>query len=98
MEKRKDQRNADKSNPLIKQLHHAVRSGITPDRFTVLHVRNWMREYDIRKGDGGKYPTKYAATLLSNSLIAHRKSTNRNSKWLHRRINDKGEYEYWFDD
>ena len=57
-----------------------------------------MREYDIRKGNGEKYPRSIAATLLSNSLIKKKKTTNRNSKWLHRRINDKGEYEYWFDD
>jgi hypothetical protein len=94
----KDDREEEKSNPLIRQLHEAVCDGSVSSRLTLNQLRNWMREYDIRKGNGEKYRESYPAALLSNSLIKKKKTKNTNSKWLHRRINDKGEYEYWFDD
>jgi hypothetical protein len=94
----KDDREEEKSNPLIWQLREAVSNDFIKRRFTLTLMRNWMHEYDIRKGNGEKYAESYPAALLSNSLIKKKKTKNTNSKWLHRQLNDDGEYEYWFDD
>jgi len=91
-------RDEQRSNPLIRQLHEAVWDDFIKRRFTLTLMRNWMRQYDIRKGNGKKYADSYPAALLSNSLIKKKKTKNTNSKWLHRQLNDDGEYEYWFDD
>ena len=53
----------------------------------------------------GRYPVfcdndgnAYVSTLLSDSLIKSEKTKNKNSKWLHRSLNEAGDYEYWFDE
>ena len=92
--KAKDKRN---SNPLIKQIHDAVRAGRINEPFTARDIKNWMDRYDIRKGDGTRYAEGYRpATLLANSYIGKRNETNRNSEWLDRHENEDGIFEYWF--
>ena len=86
------------SNPLIKQLHDGVKAGDISEPLTTHKVEQWMAKYDIRKGDGTKYKEGYAANILYNSLIKEKKTKNRNSKWLHRRKNENGIFEYWFAD
>lgn len=84
------------SNPLIKQLHDAVKAGDINESLTAHSVEQWITKYNIRKGDGTRYKEGYAVNLLSNSLIKNKTTKNRNSKWLNRRINSAGVYEYWF--
>ena len=83
---------------LIKKIHDAVKNGFIEEPFTAHNVEDWMAEHEIMKGDGTPYSEGYVATLLSDSLIKPIKTKNRNSKWLRRRRNDDGIYEYWFAD
>lgn len=93
-----DNRPSDMSYALIKRIHDAVKSGDLDEPFTSHDIEIWMARYEIRKEDGTKYKEGYAANLLYNSLIKKKKTKNRNSKWLHRRKNGNGLYEYWFAD
>ena len=91
-----DNRPSDMSYALIRRIQEAVRKGFIEQPFTEWDVEDWMSEYNIRKEDGTKYKEGYVANLLCNSLIKEKKTMNRNSKWLHRRKNKDGIYEYWF--
>ena len=91
-----DNRPSDMSNSLIAQLRKAVKEKFINELLTVKKVESWMTEHDIRQENGTRYKKGYAANLLYNSLIKEKKTKNRNSKWLHRRKNENGHYEYWF--
>lgn len=83
-------------NPLIKQLRDAVNANLITTPFSAQAVEQWMMKYNIRKDNGEMYSNRYAATLLSDSLIKDRQTKNRNSRWLKRRKTHDGTYEYWF--
>jgi hypothetical protein len=85
------------SNPLIKQLHDAVKAGNINEMFTAHSLTQWMSTFDIRKGDGTKYKNFKAGSFLSSSYIKKKNKTNRNSVCLDRHFNiSKGVHEYWF--
>ena len=83
---------------LIKRIHEAVLNGIIKQPFTAHDIEDWMERYNIRQANGQKYSSGYVSTLLSDSLIKSEKTKNKNSKWLHRSLNEAGDYEYWFDE
>ncbi|MCK4999513.1 MAG: hypothetical protein KAS23_08255 [Anaerohalosphaera sp.] len=80
---------------LIKKIHIAVKNGDIPEPFTAHDVTVWINKYAIIKEDDKPYKVK-TSTLLSGSTIKSKKTKNRNSKWLYRRKDEDGIYEYWF--
>ena len=90
---------AQNTSALIKRIHDAVKTGHIIEPFSGRSIKNWMDQYKIMKDDGTPYSKGYKPTsLLSDSLIKPVKTKNTNSKWLRRRRNDDGIYEYWFED
>ena len=84
--------------PLIVQIHNAVRSGDLAEPFTLNHLREWMSARDIVKDDGKAYKASSIKSILSNSDIKNRVTTNRNVKCLRSKTREDGVREYWMMD
>ena len=71
-----------KSNPLIGQLHRAVKEGFIVEPFTQEVFEKWIYVEKIVKGDGKNYKRKSIKSILRNSDMNKRRTKNTNSRWL----------------
>ena len=77
----------------------AVRdSGHLREPFTTNDIRQWIIERKILKDDGTPYAKSSVNAILSNSDLANRPTTNRNSKSLRSIVDSNRRKAYWFVD
>ncbi|PIT71760.1 hypothetical protein [Limnohabitans sp. G3-2] len=67
---------------LITQIKKAVISGDIMQPFTVQDLKIWMLEKDIRKNDGEYYAEASVNSILSNSDLLNKPTSNLNAKIL----------------
>ena len=65
--------------PLIKQIYEATVNGYLVEPFTFQDLTRWMKENKIVKDDGEQYAVKSIESILSNSDIKNRPTSNKNS-------------------
>lgn len=82
--------------PLINKIYAATQSGALTQPFTVEQLKTWMTSAAVVKDDGSKYARASIDAILSNSDVANRPTTNRNTKVLLAKVNANGKKEYRF--
>lgn len=83
-------------NRLIDKVKKGVLKGEIRQPFTTKDLKEWMEKYNVKKENGEGYSSSSIESLLSNTSIHNKDTSNLNDKMLCSRINKNGKQEYWF--